>query len=623
MWEERDRLLEAAERAHRSGQTDEALRQASAALDLDSTSVTAKFLLGLAYARKRDYSNAESMLREVLGVDPDAFEALVSLSTVLRDVGKLDESIVLGRQAVALRPNEAQAHNNLGRSFLAAKRLAEAAGAFVSATEIQPRFAAAHHNLGKTRQLEGKDRDASASFAQALALAPSLENILAYGQIQLTLGNVDDAIKHAQKAVSLSPRSATAQLLLCGALTRNNQGAEAESHLRRAIELDTEGREALQIAFRQRPLGHIDEANASFRKAIEQNPRCVSAYTSLVQNQKVTEADRDLVTALHALLEDREVTPPELASIHFGLGKALEDLAEFADSMRHYDEANRITREIKLGDLRFDPKRYAATVDRMIDLFPSQLPLNLAAEPSDLPVLIIGMMRSGTSLAEQILSSHTEVAGAGELLFWPNNWPRILGPRGDSLEMEVLARLGREYIEELRAFAPTAKRVTDKMPGNYIFAGSIHLALPNARLIHMRRNPVDTCISIWATPNHTPHEGGHQKAGIAFVYKEYMRLMEFWRKVLPQGRFLEVDYEELVSNPERTIRKMLSFCGLEWDEACLHPQENRRLVTTPSTWQIRQPFYGTSVARWRRFEPWLGEFHELAGISHPAQSERR
>ena len=181
-----------------------------------------------------------------------------------------------------------------------------------------------------------------------------------------------------------------------------------------------------------------------------------------------------------------------------------------------------------------------------------------------------------------------------------------------------MVQLGKEYVSELTKAGPGALRITDKMPGNYMFAGLIHLAVPNARIIHVRRSPIDTCLSIWATPNHMPHEGGNNKQDIVFVYREYLRLMDHWRSVLPPDRLFEVDYEDLVADREAVTRSMLSFCGLEWDEACLYPERNQRSVLTPSAWQVRQPVYRTSIERWRRFESCLGDFSGLFGLDHGA-----
>jgi hypothetical protein len=482
--------------------------------------------------------------------------------------------------------------------------------------------------LARPSSCWGKTAEA---FEKAVRIAPTAENLLAYGQMLLTLCDFDGALGCGSHCISAFPGSAAAQLLVCGALTELGRNSEAEAHLRCAIELDPEGREAVQIATRQRPLGFIDEANDNLRRAIEQNPQPVFIFGALMQNTKATEQDRKLVDNMRGLLEKGSLSPTELASLHYGLGKALSDLEEYQDSMHHYDEANRITRLLKFGTARFDRAAYAARVDRVIEQFGSKAegsgglpsadpgrpnqssssherPAHNASAP---PILIVGMMRSGTSLMEQILSSHSDVAGAGEQLFWSRNWQRAVRNEGQDLDPEVAKTLGEEYTDHLEKFAGLATRVTDKMPGNYMFLGLIRLALPDARIVHVRRSPVDTCLSIWTTPNHMPHEGGHDKGDIAFVYAQYLRLMEHWRSILPSDRFLEVEYEMLVSEPEPEVRRILSFCGLPWDEACLRPQENRRLVNTPSAWQVRQPLYRTSVERWRKFEPWLGEFSEL------------
>ncbi len=580
------------------------------------------FVLGVAYARKGDPTRAADMLNRVLDAEPRSYETLISLSTVYRDCGNLVDAIDLGLRAVQVRPDQAHAYNHLGRCYLSARRLSEAADAFTRAAQLQPGVAAAFYNLGKTRQLEGKDGEAADAFGRAVGLSPTLENHLAFGQSLLNLCDFDGALACAERCVDLYETSAAAHLLLCGALTELNRIPEAESHLQRAVELDKDGKEALQIAARQRPLGHVEEANDNLRRAIELNPLQITAYDALMHNQRVTEKDRPLVGKMRTLLEQKGLAPTELVSVHYGLGKALEDLGEYEESMRHYDEANRLSRQLKFGDVGFDEARYAQRIGQMIEAFPSRGPLSNPAS-SSLPVLIVGMMRSGTTLAEQILSSHPEVEPAGEQLFWSRNWMRALPDGQQSLNEEVASTLGNEYFQLLREIGPHAARVTDKMPGNYMFAGFIHLALPNARIIHMRRLPIDTCLSIWATPNHMPHEGGNQKAGIAFVYKQYLRLMEHWRGILPSDRFLEIDYEELVSDRERLTRSMVEFCGLEWDEACLHPERNDRTVLTPSAWQVRQPVYRTSVERWRRFESCLGEFEELIDLHHPSMAAIR
>ena len=609
MSQQRDQLLASAAAAQRAGKFEAANAFARQALAIDPTSLDGLFLAGVACARLGDPLRAEEMFRRLLDIEPQAYEALISLSTLYREGGRLDDSIDLAQRAIGIKPGDAQAFNNLGLSLLAARRLEEAARAFIQALSIQPNFASAHYNLGKTKQLEGKDGESARAFYGAASINPSPEHLLALGQMLLTLCDYGAALDCARRFVSLHPNSASGHLLLCGALIESGDFESAESHLAFAEKLDPERREALHFAARQRPLGHIKEANENLRKAISQNPSQVPAYDALVQNERITESDRPLVAQMLRLLSSSDLSPTERVSLNYGLGKAHDDLREYEIAMSHYDEANRLTRLLKFGDRPFDEVRYQSHVDEMIALASTMAAESKSRVESRLPILIIGMMRSGTTLAEQILSSHRDVSAAGEQLYWTQNWSRAVSgvPIGD---------LGREYIESLQKFGPESRHITDKMPGNYMFAGLIHLATPNAQMIHIRRNPVDTCLSIWATPNHMPHEGGNHKGNIAFVYLQYLRIMEHWCLTLPQDRLLEIDYEELVSHPERVTRRMLEFCGLEWDEACLRPHENKRLVATPSAWQVRQPVYGSSVERWRRFEPWLGDFNQLLHVSN-------
>jgi hypothetical protein len=225
------------------------------------------------------------------------------------------------------------------------------------------------------------------------------------------------------------------------------------------------------------------------------------------------------------------------------------------------------------------------------------------------PIFIVGMIRSGTTLAEQIISAHPQVVAAGEQTFWQTNLHRVF--RGTELDPKEAAKLATEYLKLMRGYGPDALHGIDKMPANYVLAGVLHAIFPNARIIHMQRHPVDTCISIYTTPNVMMGAFTNNRANIVFAYRQYLKIMEHWRTVLPPDRFLEVRYEDLVLSQESETRKILEFCGLDWDEACLQPEANERSVSTPSVWQVRQPMYASSMGRWKNYEPWLGEFAEL------------
>jgi hypothetical protein len=290
--------------------------------------------------------------------------------------------------------------------------------------------------------------------------------------------------------------------------------------------------------------------------------------------------------------------------LHLAIGKAEEDLGDYALAMQHFDAADAVRR----GPSPFDSAAFSLQIDRLIARFKPDL---IARAPElgncdATPVLILGMPRSGTTLVEQIVSMHPEVAAGGELHFWNERGAAWHGSGSAETETAFLTQAAADYLGLLRAIAPTAARVTDKMPFNFLWAGLIHIAFPRAIIIHCRRAAVDTALSIHQTHFHPSLPFPTGGAELVAYIRSHMRLMGHWRNVLPANRFIEVDYEDLTRAPEPEIRRIIAACGLSWHDACLHPESNPRAVRTPSKWQARQPIYRTSVARWRRYEPWLG-----------------
>jgi hypothetical protein len=292
--------------------------------------------------------------------------------------------------------------------------------------------------------------------------------------------------------------------------------------------------------------------------------------------------------------------------LHLALGKAADDLGDYALAMEHFDAADVVRR----NSSSFDPAGFDLEIDRLIASCTPEL-IARASEPggSDrTPVLIMGMPRSGTTLVEQIVSNHPEVVAGGELNFWNERGPAWFAA---GAETPFLGKAAKDYLDVLRAIGPTAARVTDKMPFNFLWAGLIHVALPCATIIHCRRTAVDTALSIHQTHFHPGLAFPTGGAELVAYFRSYQRLMDHWRSVLPANRFIEVDYEELTRAPEPVIRRVIAACGLTWHDACLRPESNTRAVKTPSKWQARQPINRNSVARWRRYEPWLGPLRAL------------
>ena len=610
-----DELLKSANLAHSGGRLAESEAHARQALSLAPENIQLHLLLGVLAGKTGRPAVAKGHFKQVLAKNPDSFESLFWLSMLDRQDKNLDGALAYAEKARKVRPDDAFANNNIGMCYMDLLRLEEAVASFQKAASVRSDMAPIFHNLGTALYLVGRDLDAAMAFDRALALAPnSIDSFLSLGQVLISQTNPEAAIVCARKAIAINPKSATAELLMASALVENSQADLAETHLKKAVALDPQDAKAhALLGQRYQSMGRFDEANQHLRRSMELEPKQGFAYFAYVHNNKVTEQDRSMVERMEQLVSDGGLPPREMDFLYYGLGKAFEGLKEYEKAMANFDHANRLARKIKFGEMPFDREKYRRSVDWMIGTFSKQfIEANRPkGNPSSLPIVIVGMMRSGTTLAEQILSSHPLVTAAGEHRFWPMNIPALFGPDGNSFQAGNLPKFGERYVNALKSVAPGGVHVTDKMPANYEYLGPIHVALPNARIIHMRRHPVDTCVSIYATPNRVPVDYAYDRGNIVFAYQEYQRLIEHWRSVLPEDRFIEVNYEDVVADRQTQIERMVKVVGLNWDEALLHHEENRRNVNTPSLWQVRQPIYTSSVERWKRYEPWLGEFQDL------------
>jgi tetratricopeptide (TPR) repeat protein len=379
--------------------------------------------------------------------------------------------------------------------------------------------------------------------------------------------------------------------------------------LQNAIDLEPHRASAHDLmAFLLPQVGRFDEAKRHAKTAATLEPNNAAYCVRYIFAGKVTTDDQGVVERLEEMSKDKNLQGPDKIRVEYGLGKAMEDVGQYEESVLHYKEANALSfRDQNQNGKPFDPVMHRREIDLLCQTYtkPYLESRRHGGSTSEVPVFIVGMMRSGTTLTEQILSSHPEVHGAGELNYWIQ-----AGPRTFDATQELAKSAADEYIELLERLGPGKKRVCDKMPQNYLSLGPIHVALPNARIIHCRRDPRDTCLSIFTIPFTFHPPFAYSIKNIAFTYRQYQRVMEHWRKVLPADRLLEVDYEDLVANQEEASRRMIAFLGLEWSDSCLQPERNDRVVNTPSRWQVRQPVYGSSVSRSRKFDPWLGKYLE-------------
>ncbi len=464
----------------------------------------------------------------------------------------------------------------------------------------------------------GRLDEAIASYQQAIKL--DSVNFDAWGNLALALidrGLFQLAEQAARRCVELDPRSAIAHNSLGMAQVNLGQAIEAEASFRRSLAIAPhESDTHRNLANVLKELGRFDEAWHVYSQLLEFNPRDGVTLNQLVHCRRVTSDEADRLQAYAPLTVDPTLTRAERAAASYALGKVNEDSSQHDAAFAYYQHANELLRGA------YHRAELEATFDSLIEYF-SPLRIESRAgqgDPSERMIFVVGMFRSGTTLVEQILASHEQVCGAGELTdieCLARDLPQLSDsdlPFPECLNQvspAQLRQLAQDYLARRQRNAGNALRVVDKMPGNCRFLGLISILFPNARIIHCRRDPRDVCCSIFANQFSTPPAYSFDLTDAAHYYRQVERLMGHWSQVLPSP-MLTVQYEDLVSSQESVTRQILDFCELPWSDRCLRFHETTRHVTSASDWQVRQPLYSNSVGRWRHFAQHLGPlFAEL------------
>jgi tetratricopeptide (TPR) repeat protein len=521
--------------------------------------------------------------------------------------GRLAEAITALQEAVKLNPAEAALHYHFGVALLTTGRLEQAAERFAAALRLDPKLAEAHHNLDSF----GQERKAIESYEAAIALKPNIAAVQTrLGELYLSRGKRAEAQAAFRAAAAAAPGTAIARMSEARALEAFGAFEEVLAAARGAVKAHPEdGQTHGFLAKLLGEAGLLEEAAAHYLRAAELSSS-VSAWIGFALNRKFAADDGPLIARMNDAFRRSNLTPRDRTALHFAIGKALDDMGNYKAAMREFEAANRLR---ALGG-RIDRDALVRRVDRLIAATPRGFHDRQPDPGVDdaTPIVIAGLPRSGTTLVEQILSSHPEVAAGGELDYWN---ALDASSREDPLSIapaaEATRRLADDYLAVLRASGPDAKRVTDKAVTNFFDLGLIHRVFPNATLIHTRRHPIDVALSIFTTNFGVPYSFASDRGDLVCYVTQYQRLMAHWREALPPDRFVEAEYEALVADPEPHTRRLVAACGLEWNDACLAPHRNTRRIKTASLWQARQPIYRTSVERWRRYEPWLGELLEL------------
>ena len=572
--------------------------------------------LANALGRLGRLDEAVTHYRRALHLRPDFAEAHNNLGHALLDLGQFNDAAASCRRAAELKPGYAEAHDALGSAQLALGRIDEALTSYRRALEIEPQFAEAHNNFGNLWLELGRIDEALASYRRALKIDPNLagaHNNLGNGL--RSLGELEDAAASYGRALEINPDFAEAHCNLGVTLRLQGNTAAAQASCRRALEINPQSAAALvALADSSGDMGHFAQAEALFTRAIAIQPDLPEAWAGLARSRKMTVADAAWVAQAQRIAA-KGLPPRHEISLRHAIGKYFDDVQDFDQAFANFRRANELTSRRRA---KHDRAQLTRTVDHITRSWDrNRVSRRTGANESERAVFIVGMLRSGTSLVEQILASHSAVFGAGELTYWSAaSAAHAASPGNAEMSDRSLRTLADDYLRSLVKLSNGALRVVDKMPTNFPFLGLIHAALPNARIIHMQRHPLDTCLSIYMQPFETAVSYANDLDDLAHYYSEYLRLMDHWRATLPAHVILDVPYEGLVSDQEAWTRRMLDFIGLPWDPRCLDFHRTERTVLTASKWQVRQKLNASSIGRWRHYEKFLGALSKLVPRHH-------
>jgi tetratricopeptide (TPR) repeat protein len=611
VWAVQD-VLQQALAHHRAGRLEKAEAIYRQILATDSRHADSLHLLGMVEHQRGRHEIAVEMIRQAIAINPNEAAYHSNLGTIYQTQGKLDEAAECFERALTLKPGWAEIQSNLGNVLQTQGKLEEAAACQERALAFKPDCAEAHSNLGNIRQGQGKLEQALTCYERALALKPD------YADAHNNLGNlfakqdkIDEAVAHYERALVLKPDWAYAHNNLASVLTLDSKTTEALAHFERALALYPNYANAhnnLGNLFKE--LGRFDDAMAHYDRAIAIKPDYAEAHLNRAEVKTFERGDADLA-GLEALAASGDLSADKAPYVLFAVAKALDDIGDYYRAFRYLRQGNALKRR----QIDYDERGVLKVFQRISRIFNRDLldRFQGAGHPSAVPIFVVGMPRSGSTLIEQILATHPQIQGAGEItvlermeaegafnrqLPYPESIPAF--DAGD------FRGLGESYLSRQPALGPGQVRIVDKLLGNIFRIGLIRLMLPNARFIHATRHPMDTCMSCYSKLFTFGLHFSYDLAELGRYYRGYIDLMDHWRSVLPPGVMLDVAYEDVVDDLEGQARRLIDFCGLPWDDGCVRFHESTRLVKTASAVQVRQPLFRSSLGRWRRYEAHLG-----------------
>lgn len=609
-------------------------------------------LLGAIQIKMRQLENARSTLTRTIELAPTFAKAHEDLGFALLELEEFDEAVGILQKAVRLDPGLELAWLNLGKALASTGRGKEADEAFEKSFALSPHrkllaLAAKHHKEGRLEEAERIYRevlkqnpkhvdalrllamvaasakrfdDAERLLRKVIGIAP--DYVLAITDLARILKEQDrfeEAIEYFKKAIAINPNNPNTHYLLAATYSPAALNLEAVKAYRKTLELAPEHAGALLgLGNALKTVGRQEEAIKAYQDCIRVRPGNGEIYWSLANLKTYRFSDEQLEEMERRAREDSDLPEKSIINFLFALGKAYDDRGDYDHAWQYYAEANQKQRMI----VQYDAVQTETVNDSMMEVFDRQLLEDLGGlgNPDPAPIFILGLPRSGSTLLEQILASHSQVEGTSELPYIGRVAMSMNRNRADGigfpqavreLGRESLTLLGEDYIKYAALHRPEGTpRFIDKMPNNFPSVGFIHLILPNAKIIDARRHPLDACVGNYRQHYARGQTFSYDLNDIGEYYIEYQRMMDYWHEVLP-GKVLTVQYEEVCTDLENQVRRILDFCGLPWEDSCVRYYETERPVRTASSEQVRQPIYTGAINFWRNYEKHLDELFEV------------
>ena len=560
------------------GQLQQALSESSQLLERFPNSVVLYNIAGACNAGLMQFDAAIRSYKKALKINPDYADAYSNMGNALKDKGDLEAAIQSYKQALKIKPDYAQAYNNMGNALKDKGDLEAAIQSYKQALKIKPDYAQAYSNMGNALKSQGDVEAAIDSFKQALKIKPDYAQAFNnMGNALSEKGDLEAAIENYKQALKIKPDYVQAY---------NN------------------------IAIALKDKGDLEAAIDSYKQVLKIKPDYAEIYRNLSNIHLYKEHD-EYFLKMQSLCQSASVSDEQRCHLNFALSKASEDLNEVSQSFNYLIIGNELRKKI----LSYDIKKDIELFSQLKKSYPS-IALQSVVESSDLkPIFILGMPRSGTTLVEQIVSSHSEVTGAGEL-YYVNRFGKRIARGAIKPNAKMILDFRQRYIEALKKRSDGRSIVTDKMPQNFLYVGLIFSAFPDAKIIHVNRDPAATC---WSNYKHyfIDKELGYcyDLDDTVTYFGLYTDLMQFWLGHYGD-RIYNLNYDNLTINQDDETRKLIEYLELEWENDCLSPQHNKRIVRTASQEQVRQKVYQGSSQQWRKFEPYLnGAFDQLTELN--------